>query len=57
LDGTKFIGKYNSDYDDTVQHELAEIIELIDMFAAAHGCNIFDHYEMLKKYRGLSHEI
>lgn len=54
MDGIEFVSKYNADFNDTVQHELAEIIELIDMFSTAHGCNIFDHYEMLKKYRKLT---
>lgn len=56
LDGIDFVSKYDADYNDTVQHELAEIIELIDNFVRSHGDDIFKHYEVLKKYRNLTEE-
>lgn len=54
LPDAEFVAKYQEDFDNTVEHELAEIVEIVDNFATAHGVNVFDHYEALKKYRKLS---
>jgi len=54
LDGAEFVAMYEENYDKTVQHELAEVIELIDNFVYAHGDDIMADYEALKKYRKLA---
>lgn len=54
MEGSEFIAAYEAEYDCTVQHELAEVIEHLDNFVTAHGDDIFAHYEILKKYRKLT---
>lgn len=54
VDGSEFIAMYEENYDKTVQHELSEVVELIDNFLEAHGCDMMEYYEVLKKYRKLS---
>lgn len=54
MDGSAFAVVYESAYDKTVQHELCEMVELIDHFLEAHGCDMMEYYEALKKYRKIS---
>ena len=54
LNDAEFVSAYEQEFDNTVQHELSEVIEYIDAFVTAHGDDIFSHYELLKKYRKLT---
>lgn len=53
LDDNEFIQTYKDSFLGTFQHEMAEVMEHIDLFLEAHGINIFDYYKALEKFRSL----
>jgi hypothetical protein len=54
LDGAEYVAMYDEHFDKTVQHELSEVVELVDNFLKAHDCDMMEYYEALVKYRKLS---
>jgi len=54
VDGAEYVAMYEEMFDKTVQHELSEVVELVDNFLEAHGCNMMEYYEALMKYRKLA---
>lgn len=56
LSNEDFVSTYFNEYKDTVQHELAEAVEHIVLFAEAHGVDILEYLQYLEKFRNLMNE-